>query len=186
MRVLILILAVGLGGAIVAGSPQLTAGTMLPSLQAKTLAGESVALPKDLNGHPALFVIGFSKAAAGVTRPWLEACRSSVSSQPAASRVNCDDVRMLADVPWLIRGLVETAMRSGLPADLQHNVLLVYSDNDAWRQRVSATDLNSAYVVACDKDGHIKGTAKGAFLQADLTRLLQQLTTNNEQLPNHK
>ena len=162
-----------------AGVQQLTAGTPLPQLQAKTLSGEQVVLPRDLKGHPGLLVIGFSKAAADVTRPWLEACRSSVSSQPAASRVTCYDVRMVADVPWLFRGLVEMGMRSGLPADLQHNVLLIYSDNDAWRKRVAVTDANSAYVVACDKDGRIKGTAKGPLVQADLKRLLQQLTTGN-------
>jgi hypothetical protein len=173
----ILIVAVGISGAVAAGAPQLTAGTMLPSLPAKTLNGAQVALPKDLKGHPALFVIGFSKAAAGATRPWLEACRSAVSPQPVASRVSCYDVRMVADIPWLLRGLVEMSMRSGLPAELQQNVLLVYSDNDAWQQRVSATDLNSAYIVACDKDGHVKGTSKGALVQADLKKLLEQLAT---------
>lgn len=177
MRVLIATVSVSL--LLAAGVQQLTAGIALPQLQAKTLSGEQVALPRDLKGHPALLVIGFSKAAADATRPWLEACRSSVAPQPAASRATCYDVRMLADVPWLFRGLVEMSMRSGLPAELQHNVLLVYSDNDAWRQRVAATDMNTAYVVACDKDGRVKGTAKGALVQADLKRLLQQVTAGN-------
>lgn len=174
----VLMANVGLCAALAAGAPQITAGTALPVLQAKTLNGEQVALPRDLKAHPGLLVIGFSKAAADVTRPWLEACRSSASSQPEASRVTCYDVRMVADVPWLLRGLVEMGMRSGLPSDLQHNVLLIYADNDAWRQRLSATDANSAYVVACDRDGRITGTTKGPLVQAELKRLLQ-LTTNN-------
>jgi hypothetical protein len=179
MYVRVVMVTIGLSAVLAAGAQQLPAGAVLPQLQAKTLSGEQVTLPKDLKSHPALLVIGFSKAAADATRPWLEACRSSAAPQPAASRVTCYDVRMLADVPWLFRSLVEMGMRSGLPAELQHNVLLVYSDNDAWRQRVAASDTNTAYVLACDRDGRIKGAAKGTLVQADLQRLLQQLTTGN-------
>ena len=153
-------------------SPQLAVGTELPTLQAKTLAGAEMNLPKDSKGRGALLVVGFSRASADVTRPWLEACRTTAAPKPAATRTTCYDVRMLAEVPWLLRGLVERGMRSGLPADLQKTVLLIYSDNDAWRKRLGVADANSAYVVACDKDGIVRATTKGPHAQKELERLL--------------
>src|SRR5262245_19581347 len=93
-----------------AASQLLTPGTPLPPLQAKTLNGEQATLPQNAKGRPFLLVVGFSKAAADVTRPWLEACRSTANGQPSTSRVACYDVRMLGDVPWLFRGLVESGV----------------------------------------------------------------------------
>ena len=158
-----------------AAAQQIATNAELPFLQAKALAGGEVTLPKDGKGHGALLVIGFSKASAQVTRPWLEACRTTTAPKPAATRTTCYDVRMLADVPWLLRGLVERGMRSGLPADLQKTVLLIYSDNDAWRKRLGVADDNSAYVVACDKDGMVRATTRGPHTQKELERLLASI-----------
>ena len=173
MKSLVFALAALVSSSVVANPPQLLATeTVLPVLKAKTLAGGAVNLPIDGKGRGALLVVGFSRASADVTRPWLEACRTATASKPAPSRTTCYDVRMLADVPWLLRGLVERGMRSGLPADLQKTVLLVYEDNDGWRKRLGVTDQNSAYVVACDKDGRVRGSIHGAHTQKELERLL--------------
>ena len=165
---LALVLSVGPAGA----TQQLPPGTELPLLQAKPLAGGAITLPNDSKGRPALLVVGFSKASANVTRPWLEACHAAAAAKPADKRAACYDVRMLAEVPSLLRGLVESAMRSGLPADLQKTVLLVYNDNDAWRKRLGVADNDTAYVVAYDKDGRVRATTKGAHNQKELERLL--------------
>jgi hypothetical protein len=156
----------------VVSAQALAPGTDLPVLQAKMLAGGAITLPNDGKGRPVLLVVGFSKASANVTRPWSEACRSAAAAKPADKRLTCYDVRMLAEVPSLLRGLVESGMRSGLPADLQKTVLLVYSDNDPWRKRLGVADNDTAYVVACDKDGRVRATAKGAHNQKELERLL--------------
>jgi len=173
IRSLVLALLVFAGGAVAAHAPQaLATDAVLPALKAKTLAGSATNLPVDGKGRGALLVTGFSRASADATRPWLEACRTATASKPAPTRAACYDVRMLADVPWLLRGLVERGMRSGLPADLQKTVLLVYEDNDAWRKRVGFAEPDTAYLVAVDKDGRVKASAKGAHTQKELERLL--------------
>ena len=155
------------------GVPQVLAtGAELPTLTAKTLAGGAMSLPKDGKGRGALLVVGFSKASADMTRPWTESCRSAAAARPAATRPVCYDVRMLEEVPWLLKGLVERGMRSGLPADLQKSVLLIYSDNAAWRKRLAVTNDDSAYIVVCDKDGRVRGTAQGPHAPRELERLL--------------
>src|SRR5262245_13060500 len=87
---------------IAASAPRLVSGTELPPLEGKRLSGEPAALPRDTRGHPAIFVIGFSKAASKVTRPWLDGCRELAAKSSAAS-MNCYDIRMLEGVPRLFR-----------------------------------------------------------------------------------
>jgi hypothetical protein len=54
-----------LGGALWAeGAARLAPGSDMPLLEATTLSGDSLALPRDARGRPAIVVIGFSKAAA--------------------------------------------------------------------------------------------------------------------------
>jgi hypothetical protein len=153
-------------------APGLTLGAELPLVEAKTLDGQPVSLPRDARGRPAILVIGFSKAAARVTAPWLDACRSAAASRPAGSEPRCYDLRMLEEVPRPFRFLVERSMRKGYPAELQRRTLLVYSDNDAWRARVGVADDKTAYLVGCDGEGRVRGTATGPFDERELERLL--------------
>ena len=151
----------------------LVAGEVLPSLEAKTLSGEPARLPAQAQGHAALLVIGFSKAAAKTTRLWVEGCRSEVSAGAAEPRVYCFDVRMLEGVPGLLRGMVERGMRSGFPAELQRQTLLVYKDNDAWRERLGVVDDKTAYIVAIDARGYVRGAATGPFTSTELERMMR-------------
>ena len=155
-----------------ADDPKLQPGLELPALEATTLNGDPAALPRDAKGHPAVIVMGFSKAATKVTRPWLDNCRTAAASKPGGSTVSCYDVRMLEDVPRSFRGMVERSMKSGYPIELQRQTLLVYIGNDAWRERVGATDAKSAYVIACDKEGRVRKLVIGPFVKAELDWLL--------------
>jgi len=157
-----------------ADAPQLASGIELPSLEGTALSGESVSLPRDTRGHPAMLIIGFSKAASKITRPWLEGCRAPAVKSSGAG-VNCYDVRMLEDVPKFFRGMMERGMRNGLPVDLQRQTLLVYSENDAWRRRVGAADDKTAYVIGCDKEGRVRVTTTGEFGESELEKALGKI-----------
>src|SRR5262245_57617061 len=153
------IVLVLLGTSLIAASaPQLATGTEFPPLEGTTLSGEAASLPRDTRGHPAMLIIGFSKAASKITRPWLDGCRA-LAVKSSGGTVNCYDIRMVEEVPRFFRGMMERGMRSGLPVDLQRQTLLVYSDNDAWRGRVGAVDDKTAYVIGCDKEGIVRVTA---------------------------
>src|SRR5262245_38119837 len=95
-----------------ASAAPLASGAELPALGGTTLSGESLLLPRDGQGHPSVLVIGFSKAASKVTRPWLDGCRAHGAKSPGAG-VNCYDIRMVEEVPRLIRGTMERGMRNG-------------------------------------------------------------------------
>src|SRR5262245_21247553 len=98
---------------IAASSPRLASDTELPPLGGTTLNGESLVLPRDTRGHPSILVIGFSKAAAKIARPWLDGCWALAAKSSGAS-VSCYGIRMLEKVPQFFRGAMERGMRSGL------------------------------------------------------------------------
>lgn len=157
-------------------SPKLVPGVELPLLEGKALSGDSVALPRDARGHAAVLVIGFSKAAAKVTRPWLDSCRSAAAARPAGSDVYCYDVRMVEGVPRLFRGMIERGMRNGLTVELRRKTLLIYSENDAWRERIGNDgDDKTAYIIGCDNDGRIRVTSAGGFVEMELKKILEAI-----------
>ncbi len=104
-----------------------------------------------------------------MTRPWMDGCRA------AEPRVHCYDIRMVEDVPRLFRGSMERGMKGGFPVELQRQTLLVYDENDAWRERLGATDGKSAYILACDAEGRVRAITTGQFMEAQLQKLLEAI-----------
>ncbi len=154
--------------------PLLLPGTLLPALQAATLAGEAVALPGEDSVNGAVLVVGFSKAAATLTSEWMDGCLAA-TRQPGREKVACYDVRMLEEVPRFFRGMMEKGMKKGYPADRQKRTLLVYADNEAWRGRLGVRDKDSAYVLGCDGTGRVRLMATGAYVEPELHAILDAI-----------
>ena len=161
------------------GAAQLALGSELPLLEAETLSGDRATLPRDGRGHPMILVLSFAKSAAKITRPWLEACRAPAASATSTPVVRCFDVRMLEAVPGFMRGMVERGMRKGLPEELKRDALLVYADNDAWRERIGGTEEKTAYVIGCDGEGRVRATARGEYTEAALKRVLDAIAAKS-------
>ena len=161
-----------------ADAAELTPGVELPAIEAQTLSGDPAMLPRDARGHAMVLVVGFTKAASKVTRPWLEGCRTQAAAKVSdGPTVSCYDVRMLEEVPKFLRGMTERGMKSGFPPELQRSTLLVYTDNDAWRDRLGVTDKKTAYVIGCDAQGVVRGAASGEYAESDLKRILDAIQT---------
>jgi len=86
---------------------------------------------------------------------------------------------MLEDVPGLLRGMVERGMRSGFPVELQRQTLLVYKNNDAWRERLAVTDDKTAYIVAIDARGYVRGTATGPFTSTEIEKMMRVIAPSS-------
>jgi hypothetical protein len=173
---LLLIALASLGRSLVAANAaRLVLGETLPLLEAKALSGQLVTLPRDARGHGAVLVFGFSKAAAKVSRPWMDGCRAAAVAGSVEADVFCYDVRMVEDVPRLFRGAMERGMTSNLPVEFRRQTLLAYQESDAWHERLGATDDKNAYVIACDREGRVRATATGQFIETELKKLLEAI-----------
>jgi hypothetical protein len=162
-----------------ADAERLAEGVELPRLESKALSGSPVSLPHDARGHAVVLVLGFSKAASQVTRPWMEGCRAAAAG-PDSPSLFCYDVRMVEDVPGLFRSMMERAMKGSLPAELLPRTLLVYEANGAWRERVGAADDKTAYVIACDAEGRVRRVASGPFEKSEMERILAAIVPGAE------
>ena len=177
-----LIALVLIGEPIVAASEaKLAEGLELPRLESHTLSGDAVTLPQDARGQAVVLVVGFSKAAAKVMRPWMDACRAAAGPEQKQPSVYCYDVRMLEDVPRPFRGMVERSMRKGYPPELSPRTLLIYTANDAWRERLGATDNKTAYVVGCDAEGRVRRVASGNFVDTELAAILAAIAPKKQE-----
>jgi hypothetical protein len=150
------------------GSP---AEAELPPLDAQSLGGEQVTPLRDTRGQGAVLVVGFSKGAAKLTKPWMDACLAALAASGGGG-ITCYDVRMVEEVPRLFRGAMERGMRKGLPIERQRLTLLVYSGNEAWRQRLGVKDDDAAYVIGCDREGHVRRAATGPYSEGELQAIL--------------
>jgi hypothetical protein len=152
----------------------LAPGDPFPALAGKTLAGQPLALPLP-SGRATLLVLGFSREAATVMVPWLQACRSRPDAGMPA--VDCYDVRMVQGIPRLVRGFVEKGMRKESPSELLDSTLLVYRDNQLWKRRLGVRDPETAYVVLLSSDGRVAALFEGPFeaqrLEDALSRLVE-------------
>jgi hypothetical protein len=153
----------------------LVGGDALPVVHGKSLSGSPVLLPEQAIGHPAMLVVGFSRASKEAAQPWLLNCREHFAAA-AGEGARCYDVRMVEGIPRLFRGFVEGGMRKGYPAALLDQTVLVYRENDLWKQRLGVADETTAYVVVLDASGRVCGLQKGAFSESALSATLAGLS----------
>jgi hypothetical protein len=81
-------------------------------------------------------------------------------------------------LPPLVRGLVEGRMRKGQRPEHLDQVVLVYKDKEAWRERmmVIRDNENDPFIVMVDRQGRVQSLLQGAFnpaaLKAEQAKLL--------------
>lgn len=126
--------------------------TTLPHSEAETLTGKKTVLPDVVNGHPAIFIVGFTKSSQSQTRAW---SRQLSKDYGAETRILRFSIAVLEDVPKLFRGFVTSGIRRGVPKQDQDSFLLLYHDEKAWKQLVAFDRPDDAYVLLIDPAGQI-------------------------------
>ncbi len=143
-------------------SPALTppsAVELFPSLEAESLSGQKVTLPGAAGRRPALLVIGFTRESRAAARSWAQRIAADFG---ADGRVALFQLALLEDVPRLLRGVVSSGIRRGVPAAEHGRFLLVFDRGRELRRAADfavppATGADSdAYLVLFDGSGAIR------------------------------
>ncbi len=158
-------------------------GVNLPDIVGKALSGTDVRVGMR-DGFPKVVVMAFTGAAAKSGQAWLEACRADETTQappapppgaPDSSTkgslpVVCYDVRMSMSLPPLVRGYFEGQKKKGQKPENLAQVVLVYKDKDAWRDRMAVIldNQDEAFVITVDRQGRVQSLLHGAFDPAAL------------------
>lgn len=143
-------------------------GESFPAVSGESLAGESFDLPADLEGQPAVLILGYVQDAQFDADRWL------FGLLQAETPVKVLEVPTIPGlVPSLIGHRIDEGMRSGIPSEDWSVVVTVYGDRA--RDIVELTgneNPRNVRVLLLDGDGvvrwfHDRGFSAGKLLELD-------------------
>lgn len=141
-------------------------GDPMPTIAGPALAGPRLDLPAAGSGRPALLIFSFSRSAGRDARLWNDRFSSDFPDTGPGYLV-----LELEAVPRLIRGMVVSSIRNGLPPPMRSRAIILDHDEAVWRRRLAVTDDGRAYVALLDPEGRIAWRNGGAFTDPDYRRM---------------
>lgn len=144
----------------------------MPRVEGESLAGRRVVLPDATKGHVAVLVFGFTKASKEPTRAWAEKIRAEFGNQSAFELYQ---LPVLEDVPRLIRGMVISGIKKGVPEKLRDHFVPVLQGESELKKLVGYKEPDDAYLVILDPSGQTVQQLHGPFTEAAYAHLRDEL-----------
>jgi hypothetical protein len=144
----------------------------IPKTTGETLNGKPIVLADEVRGHPAVLVAGFSREGGNGTAAWVK----QIHADPALSGFTVYEIAEIAGAPSLIRGMIKSGMRKGVPPAEQNNFVVLTQDEKPWRSYFEVSDDQVPYVILMDASGKVlwHGHGQAADLEPQLKSALQR------------
>ena len=123
-----------------------------PRLQEENLAGQQVVLPAAAAGKVAVLVFGFSRASQNSTGAWMKRLRNGFGTNPGVSLYQ---LPVLEDAPRLLRGMIVSGMKRGVPENERGNFVPVLHNEAELKKLVNYEEADDAYLVVLDRGGKV-------------------------------
>jgi hypothetical protein len=138
----------------------------MPNTAGETLSGKRIVLADQVRGHGVVLVAGFSHEAGNATGAWVKA----IHADPALASAVVYEIAEIAGAPSLIRGMIKSAMKKGVPAAEQDYFVVLTEDEKRWRSYFEVGDDQLPYVMLLDPSGKIlwHGHGSASDLEAQL------------------
>lgn len=140
----------------------------LPRLQEENLAGQQVVLPDAAAGKVAVLVFGFSRGSQTTTGAWTKQIRTDYAK---SAGFELYQLPVLEEAPRLIRGMITSGMRKGVPEDQRPYFVPVMHNEAELKKLVGYKEPDDAYVVVLDRNGTIAFQTHGATPGPDYPQL---------------
>jgi hypothetical protein len=124
----------------------------MPRIAGESFAGHKVELPEAARGNIAVLIFGFTKASKAPTSAWAEKLRCDFSSQSGFAFYQ---LPVLEDVPRIIRGMVISGMKKGVPATMRDHFVPILEDEAELKRLVRYKEPDDAYLVLLGRSGEI-------------------------------
>lgn len=124
----------------------------LPKIESENLNGHAVVLPAASAGKVALLVLGFTKASKQQTSEWAKAVSKDLAGQ---KDFDLYQMPVLEDVPRIVRGMVISSIRKGVPENQRDHFLIVLHGENDLKHLVHYKEEDDAYLVVVDRAGNI-------------------------------
>lgn len=141
-------------------------GQAMPNTAGETLSGKRIVLADQVRGRAVVLVAGFSREGGNGTAAWVKA----IHADPALASVGVYEIAEIAGAPSLIRGMIKSGMKKGVPAAEQDSFVVLTEDAKPWRSYFGVGDDQIPYVMLLDPSGKIlwHGHGSASDLEAQL------------------
>ena len=131
---------------------------VIPHTEAETLSGKKILLPEASSGHPAVFVVAFSRAGGDSSGRWVKQLRQDSTTD---SNVQIYSMAELQDTPKIVRGVIRHNLQGNIPQNERDTFIVLYQDEVVWKKLAGFSDPNDAYILLVDSAGRIRWRAHG-------------------------
>lgn len=145
-----------------------------PAVEGRNLAGKDISLPMDLQGKPAVLLIGYEQKAQFDIDRWLLGLLDG--------KVNAQILEVPTIEGWaprLARGFIDQGMKKGIPEEDWSMVVTVYEDAPKIIATIGRENPRNAQVVVLNHKGEITWFHNRGYSPRELL----ELRANIESLP---
>ena len=155
-------------GLLFSGTATLLLAQQLPRIEGESLAGQRVVLPDAASGKAAVLIFGFSKASKTPTAAWEKRIEADFAGSPA---LQVYQLPVLEDVPRLVRGMVISSMKKGVPADEQARFVPLFHSESELKKLVDFQRPDDAYLMVVNRSGEVAYKTHGNVTDAGYAQL---------------
>ena len=123
----------------------------IPTTAGETLSGKPVVPAELMRGQTTILVAGFSHDAGMQSAAW----RKAVHVDSALKGLPVYELAMLEKAPAIIRGMIQSGMRKGVPAAEQDQIIVMTRDEKLWEKFFGVENDKDPYVVLLDARGNV-------------------------------
>ena len=147
---------------------QTSAGMPLPKIEGDSFSGQHIVLPDAASGKVAVLIFGFTKASKTPTAAWAKKLSADFARQPFFALYQ---LPVLEDVPRLVRGMVISSIRKGVPEETRDHFVPILNGEADLKKLVSYKEQDDAYLVVLNRDGKIVAQLHGTATDASYAPL---------------
>lgn len=131
--------------------PRKTPGIQnFPDIKAESLSGDSVSLPDDLKGAPAIILVGYAQNAQFDIDRWILGLKQLGSSIKLLELPTIKGI-----MPGMVASLITNGMKRGIPNEDWSSVVTVFSDAEKLVDITGNENPNNARIFLLDSNGKI-------------------------------
>ena len=155
----------------------LMAADFLPTIEAKSLNGQAVAIPRGAGIQAYVLAFGFTHSSQKSIEAWDKVLAPKFSGGPG---IVYFEMPVLESMPSLVRPMALHSMRGGLSDAEQSRFVPIYKNEKQLKKLVgyNSQDADAAYLVVASGEGQIVWEGHGA----ESAKLLEALTAAIAQL----
>jgi hypothetical protein len=147
-------------------------GSAMPRVEGQSLTGNKVVLPDAAVGKITVLILGFTRASKTPTSNWAKQIRADFANQQA---VELYQIPVLEDVPRLIRGMVISGIKKGVPENQRDHFIVMLHSEAELKNFVGYQEPDDAYLVVLASDGKVAQQLHGRPEPQMYSRLKEKL-----------